>query len=320
MTTRQEQWYRSALAAYANGSGDRYNTQAGKLTWCAANLGLSADAVLSDLSGLMEVTPKDCDNIRRGIHSASAKVGLRESRTYTTKQSGTKRIGLPFIVPDYIKAGGAEATSEAIRARSPVNLTEIRNNPAAQTAAFLATLYSEKELLFVKAQKSERGTPGRNILPRAAWNAQNLVGRDCLYRNPLTGNAGLTTGGDYSFTAASCIATPRYALIEFDELPIRQQAAFWLGFLSLSQLAPRLVSLVWSGGKSIHGLLRMNADSVTAPTWERHLRDYFASNPDRRYCADPCGFRPHGGTRLAGAIRSDNHATQQLLFLANPQS
>lgn len=320
MTSKQERWYQDALTAYANGNGDRYNTQSKHLTWCAASLRKPSDEVLSDLAGLMEVTPHDADLIKRGIDSAAKKIGASPEGTSTFKPQKDNREGFPFIVPDYIRSGGGEAGSDSLRTLSPFALSGIKSNPREQTALFLASLWHEDELLFVKARKRERGLPGKNILPRSAWDGHTLIDRDCLYRNALSGQQGKTTGGEVSYTSADCIASPMYALLEFDHLPLRQQVAFWLGFLKKSNLAPRLVSLVWSGGKSIHGMLRIKADNLTAPSWASYLRDRFASNPDPRFCADKCGFLPHGGTRLAGARRTDNGSIQQLLYLAKPSS
>lgn len=319
MTPKQERWYQDVLAAYANGAGDRFNTQAGKLTYCAAALRKTDDEVLADLSVLMRVTAEDRKNIRRGIKSAASKVGnWTPTQRQPRRKPDDQPFGIPSTVPELIRAGGGEADARDLIARSPIDLSGLRKDPHAQTAAFLSALYGPDDLLFVKRTKNENATPGENLLPRRDWTPERLAGRDCLYRNPLTGRMGKTTGGVDSYSSADCIAVHRYALLEFDHLPLRKQAAFWLGFLVSSPLAPRLVSLVWSGGKSIHGLIRINADQLTAPTWEKYLRERFASNPEGRYKADPCGFKPHGGTRLAGARRNDNGAVQEALYLAQP--
>lgn len=319
MTPKQERWYQDVLAAYANGSGDRYNTQSGKLTYCAAALRKTDDEVLADLSGLMRVTAKDADNIRRGIASAARKVGdWTPTQRQPRRKPDDQPFGIPSTVPELIRAGGGEADARDLIARSPIDLSGLRKAPHAQTAAFLSALYGKDDLLFIKRTKIENAVPGENLLPRRDWTHERLAGRDCLYRNPLTGKMSKTTGNVDSFAAKDCIAVHRYALLEFDHLPLRKQAAFWLGFLVSSPLAPRLVSLVWSGKRSIHGLVRVNADNLSAPTWEKYLRDRFASNPEMWYKADSCGFKPLGGTRLAGARRNDNGAVQELLYLAQP--
>ena len=319
MTPKQELWYQDVLTAYANGDGDRYNTQSGKLTYCAAVLRKTADEVITDLSGLMKVTPHDVDLIRRGIASAANTVGdWTPTQRQPRRKPGDQPFGIPSTVPELIRAGGGEADAKDLIARSPVDLSGLRKDPHAQTAAFLSALYGEDDLLFVKRREIENAVPGENLLPRRDWTPERLAGRDCLYRNPLTGKMSETKGGVDSFAAKDCIAVHRYALLEFDHLSLRKQAAFWLGVLVSSPLAPRLVSLTWSGGKSIHGLIRINADQLTAPLWEKHLRERFASNPEMRYKADSCGFKPHGGTRLAGARRNGNGAVQELLYLAQP--
>ena len=77
-----------------------------------------------------------------------------------------------------------------------------------------------------------------------------------------------------------------------------------------------LAMLVYSGGKSIHGLLRINASDILAQgAWRTRLRNLFASNPNKSLCADPAGFLPRQGTRLAGARRNGNGPVQELLYL-----
>ena len=71
-----------------------------------------------------------------------------------------------------------------------------------------------------------------------------------------------------------------------------------------------------SGGKSIHGLLRINASDVLAQgAWRTRLHNLFASNPNKSLCADPAGFLPRQGTRLAGALRNGDGPVQELLYL-----
>lgn len=245
MTPKQEQWYHDTLAAYASGNGDRYNTHSKHLTWCAASLHKSADEVLFDLSGLMEVTAHDANLIRRGIDSVAQKIGVSSDGGTTFPLRRERREGFPSIVPEYIQSGGREAGSEALHAISPFGLSGIKDNPTKQTAAFLAALWREDELLFIKRRTCERGLPGKNILPRSAWNATTLAERDCLYRNALTGQEGKTSGGDPSFTSGDCIASPKYALLEFDALPLSTISAWSYSSSIFRMLCSAFSSFRW---------------------------------------------------------------------------
>lgn len=319
ISTKMASAYQSTLSAYANGRGARYDTHAGLLTKWATICGKTTDDVLSDLAALMNVKSEDVERIRRGMRSAANNhPEWTAPQTERRQRPAVKKLrrGLPYIVEKYIRSGGGEATLADLRRASPVDVSRMVN-PADQTTAFLSALWNPDELLFVKSHKSERGEIGRNIMPCSQWTAERLDGRDTLYRNPLLGTMGKTSEGKDSFTSADCIASARYALLEFDHLPPRQQAAFWLGFLREYPEPKRLRSLVWSGHRSIHGLLKINATCETAEGWESHLKDYFTSSGNVIQQADPLGFKPHGGTRLAGAIRKyDNRLRlQELIYL-----
>jgi len=314
MTPKQQAWYQDTLSAFAV-PGNRYNG-ATSLTYCAACLGISAEQVIEDAHAA-GVTDRDSD-IRRGIATAAAKVGVRSSTGYTRPRHEERQTF--HYVHDMISDGGNAADFDALRVLSPINLSALIS-PQAQTAAFLLSLYKPGDLLHIFANNQHRRAGlGRDILTRDEWLKRlwrtGSLGGDCIYKNPLTGRQGTTTDGKPSFTSLYCIASYRYALVEFDALPLAEQCAFWLGWLRRPNLAPQLAAVTFSGGKSIHGLIRTGANAITAPKIERDLRDLLCSAPDERYRADHNTLKPHGGTRLAGAIRGGSGATQTLLYLA----
>ena len=316
MTTKQLGWYQSCLAAFAQ-RHNRYNAVTA-LTWCAACLGIPTEQVIEDAHAA-GVSEHDGD-IRRGMVSAIAKVGSRPATGYTHRRREVRQT-FPGYVRGLIRDGGGAADFDALRNLSPLPVAGI--SPQMQTAAFLAALYKPTDLLHVFASdRHRRGEIGRDILTRADWLERMTrtgdLGGDCIGKNPLTGRQGTNGNGEPSYTSRDCIAAYRYALIEFDALPLREQCAFWRGWLSSPKRAAAVAALTFSGGKSIHGLVRTGADAVTAPTVERDLRALLCADPDKRYCADPNTLKPHGGTRLAGATRHGNGATQTLLYLARP--
>ena len=79
-------------------------------------------------------------------------------------------------------------------------------------------------------------------------------------------------------------------------------------------------SLVYSGGKSIHGLVEISATDVDA--WGKAIDKllYAVANPNasEAYRADRACKNPDRLTRLAGAMRPDKGTTQSLLWLASP--
>ena len=130
--------------------------------------------------------------------------------------------------------------------------------------------------------------------------------------NPFTGNPGKNEDGKDSWCIKSTLAEKTLALIEFDNLELELQAAFWRGVIKTKALG--VLSLVYSGGKSIHGLILLE------PTdWEgqwRRIERLMASDPDKNFrCDISCkdGVRM---TRVPGALRADKHRRQTLLYLA----
>lgn len=327
LTPKQQAWYQDSLAAFAR-PGNRYNGVT-PFTYCAACLDIPTEQVIEDAHAA-GVTDRDGD-IRRGMVWALATVGSRPATGYTPRLRREERQTFPGYVRDLIRAGGGVADFDALRDLSPVNLSSLQS-PQAQTAAFLSALYEPADLLFVFPNiknRHPRGEIGRNILTRDEWlerlRRTGNLGGDCINKNPLTGRQGTSGKGEPSFTSRDCIAVYRYALIEFDYLTLQEQAAFWLGWLSDPKRAATLAALTFSGGKSLHGLIRTGADAITAPTVQRNLSDLLCADPEKQivngktvypFRADPNTLRPDGGTRLAGAVRCDNGNRQQLLYLS----
>ncbi len=319
LTPKQREWYQRALADFAR--EHNHNNGAGSLTYCAVRLGISTEQVIEDAHAL-GVSNHDAD-ITRGMTTAAAKFGTRPATGYAPRQRREERQTFPGYVRRIISQGGEAADLDALRSHSPVSLAKLKT-PQSQTAGFLLALYEPTDLLHIFANGLHRHAQiGRDILTRDEWldrlrQSGNLHG-DCIGKNPLTGKQGENGRGEPSHTSRDCIAAYRYALIEFDALPLPAQCAFWLGWISDPQRAEALAALTFSGGKSLHGLIRTGADALTAPKIERDLRDLLCADQDETRRADPNTLRPHGGTRLAGATRMENGNAQPLIYL-NPHS
>jgi hypothetical protein len=208
---------------------------------------------------------------------------------------------------------GKNATSETLIASSPL---PIPKEPGGQTRLFLHEMFGSADMVYI-GQQAEKGVLDMNIRPVECWtilsHSQNLA--PLIMSNPLTGLQGQTKGGVPSYRSASCVARFRYALVEFDTLSLPDQCAFWMGVIKSDTLPLR--SLTYSGGKSIHGLVELNAQD--AAQWDHYLQEllYIVSNPDSKpehradgSCKDPCRL-----TRLPGAMRPDKGKYQSLLWL-----
>ena len=142
----------------------------------------------------------------------------------------------------------------------------------------------------------------------------------------------------FNFAKRDTVAAWRYVLLEFDHMDepgggLPNQCAFWMGFLDDPAWRPCLFSLVYSGWKSIHGLLAVPRGADPERLYAL-LEARFCSNghtsgtdgkgrPVYQYRADPAGFIMQSGTRLAGVRRLGSVANgrgriQRLLYI-NPR-
>ena len=315
-----QQAYNAVLSQIPTGKGHRNAELLPKAAWHAVKLGMDeadfADQILDASAGSDPISQSE---IYRAFKTASEKI--RHTPVNSTRRiyTATQRMTSPDYVPHLIQAGGHSAHADALRAISPVDVESLRSSPNAQTVAFLNALWQPKDNLHIfTIERPSRGKPGSNLLWQEAWVRGYQVRTpkgDGIIANPFTGNPSVNSGVE-SYITKDCLAGYPYALVEFDALSLGQQCAFWLGFLQKSKYRDLLASLVYSGGKSIHGLLRINAlDILAQGAWRTRLHNLFASNPNKSLCADPAGFLPHQGTRLAGALRNGDGPVQELLYL-----
>lgn len=310
------QKYRNALAAFAV-PGNRYSEK-GALTYWGKAAGLSADEIIHDARA-HGVKDRDAD-IRRGWGDARP----QGARPATERKRRTVRT--PPTFPRYVRdmigdmATAQPVTLDAVRRLSPFS---IPLSPQAQTEAFMRALFEPGDLLHVfRSASPSRGVPGENLLPCREWmerigRGETLPG-DLIIPNPFTGKPGETANGTPSYIAQSCLAAFPFIVVEFDEMPLAVQCAFWRGLLEKSPLAGIVAAIVFSGGKSLHGLLYVKSTLVTE--WQAmrdRVRGLLSSDADPCFRADPQAMRPRTGTRIPGAIRSTNGNRQQLIYL-NP--
>ena len=126
----------------------------------------------------------------------------------------------------------------------------------------------------------------------------------CLFRfNPVNG----TPSGDNGGYTDNDVTAHRYALIESDLLPLDLQLAV------IAQLPLPISALMFSGEKSYHALVRVDASD--AMEYRRDVGKMLA-------LLRPLGFDPSTGnpsrmSRLPGAMRGEG---QQRLVYLNPEA
>lgn len=313
--------YRQALAAFA-APGNRWGGIPSLTLWATAT-GIDTEEVLADAHAV-GVHDRDGD-IRRGMSSATVKLTSvrqndlpRKSRmrtkTYTPQRSDRVR--------QLMDIGKGIETFDAIRELSPVRICPDHDRLALKVQCELQLLayFTRSDTAHVfRPDAPSAGEPGRNIMPLKDWLLTSPGGHpvdagEIVRPNPLTGALGKTKSGKDSYIAQSCIADLRHMVFEFDGMPLPDQCRFWGGVIRQDNLP--LVSLVYSGNKSIHGVIR--ADAPDIETWDKYrqaILGLFATDADPRYRLDPQALHPLTGTRLAGVTRASTGKMQELLWV-----
>ncbi len=317
--------YRERLAWLAGNVGRRNESLLG-LCNCGVRAGLNDAQMEREIICASGTPPLTIAEVRRAIGMArrgqSVPTGRRMRPTPwrpAPKPPSPLGSGAASFVARMIERGTG-ATFETLTASSPA---AIPPEPWKQTACFLSAMYDDTDYLFC-GEDYHKGVLGKNVLMVKHWRqlvniTQQVLPYPLLIANPLTGNEGRTKDGKPSFRCSECVRRHRYALVEFDAMPLEEQCAFWAGVIETEMLPLR--SLVYSGGKSLHGLVEIGAADRAA--WDKTLDTLLCAvcnlnAPNKRH-ADRACRNPDRMTRLAGAWRQDKEKRQKLLWLAAPR-
>lgn len=282
---------------------------------------------------------------RKDYAAANSKAAAFD-RIWTPKREPTaaeKREAARKALPDKVRGTvarlvieGHGATSKTLREMSP---SAIPSAPAEQAAAHLNALGADWRWQTWAGTIGPTGKRGGIVAPCALADTIRAGLADIpthVALNPLTGKEGRTKEGIPSFDCADTVAAFPFALLEFDAMPLPDQCAL---FAALIRKKPgRVVSLTFSGGKSIHAVVLIHEAHDRRPKTlppTRQLREerteadiekwrgemdalcrLFASsdNPAERIDLAPT-MNPAIHTRLAGAYRADKGRRQTLLYL-----
>lgn len=192
--------------------------------------------------------------------------------------------------------------------QSPIRLL---GHPLDDALLLLQTLYQPSDLLFI-GDRYDRGVIGKTIRPVEQW-CDYLCSSPCIpphiIPNPVTGLPGPTKDNRSSRRADSCIASFRYAVLEFDGLDIETQLKFFVG----ARLP--LVALIHSGNKSIHAWLEVNG-VADAEQWEVHVERTLFERLLKPLGVDPSCKNEARLSRIPGHRRRDSKQLQALLWLS----
>ncbi len=320
--------YREALATFHKGA-----TWDGlkSLTFWGAAADMSADDVITDARA-RGVTSRDAD-IRRGMATAGAKVaawnaahGGRGAR-YVCRHKPTVKPPPPSrTVEDCVDKGRRErcTSSIALKSLSPVDVRHM--DAEEQRQAQLAAMFDHPHLRTLPVgimPHSGAWVPhvGYDFMPVTEWLADGTrLARagELVKVNPFTGKSEEREDGKPHLATVATVATFPHVLMEFDQMPLPDQCAFWYGAITLCRLP--VVALVYSGGKSVHGVVRVDCASHTEFDKAVNLvRRAFATSPNPSMRLDVQSLAlPIVGARFAGCVRADTGRVQRLLYLSCP--
>ena len=226
------------------------------------------------------------------------------------KTSG--RLDLKAYLGRLLQAS-AGANDADLHALSPVRLSW--QPGAADTLAVLRHLYQPDEHLFIGTRYD------RLVATAAEWTTriESLSGRwphgwPHIAPNPMDGQLHRTLSGTLAYRCDAAVCAFRFAVVEFDGLPREQQTAFWHSIIVGNLL--NVAVLVDSGGKSIHGWVRVDCPDREA--WERDVElDLF-----KRWLV-PMGVdgacrNESRLSRLPGCMRMGG-GMQRLMYLKPPE-
>jgi hypothetical protein len=292
--------FKTCLDQYDFGPGRR--DEAG---WCAfrraANLGIEPDEAISEVMARIEATGgsynpgKLQSQMRRAFTQA-----VTENDELNTCVRSPKTIFNPKKLQKV--ASAVSGVDEAwLTDKSPIA-------PAAVTSSqFLEALYNPGEKIVLFSQFRSQGqclfeigaklNPAIPAGPEGVWFMSNPVD-GYFHPNPRQANKS-------SRRSEEAVTSWRYLVLENDEA----NSGEWMA--CLVQLPLKIAAIYTSGGKSIHALVRLDAESK---------KDWDAQRDEMKPVlvtlgADPLALTAVRLTRLPGTMRGDK--PQELLFL-NP--
>lgn len=314
--------YEDALRAFSL-PGQR-NKMLGRLTYWAVAYGMSLEEVI-EAAHAEGVRDRDSD-IRRGFATAE-KIAWRE---------GEKRVSAPVVrraptpvikaLPNFtrtlIETNHDIATLDQLRTLSPTTICAGEDEDARlwQAQTQLVTLFKRDDFVFMRSAKDAavKAVRGENLRKTRAWL---LEGLDALGEvvgvNPVSGREGLTTGGQESYYCKQTVAEYRHFVMEFDEMPLADQCAFWAGIIRRGKLPIRTIT--YSGSKSLHVVVRADVKNAEefAVCVGKFAKVYGAGDTPEDLRIDTQSLKsPLTCVRLAGVVRKDTGHVQSLVYAA----
>ena len=187
-----------------------------------------------------------------------------------------------------------------------------------QICSYLLAHYKPSEILEARTDKRTRQAEDKGLLTCQELMNEAMRGNfnfELITLNALSGEPVEKCGRKPSWVVRECVLKPwKFMLLEFDGMDLKEQIFFWVG-VWVKRTLP-LVSLVWSGNKSIHATIEVDADTPEEyEAVKRSVVKAFGQSCDERYNLDVQTLNPEVGARVGGAWRKDTEERQELLFV-----
>jgi hypothetical protein len=206
---------------------------------------------------------------------------------------------------DQIVQSGADYDESALWEVSPVRVDW---PPEYDAVVILELLYCAEDPLFLGSRHDAGPSFVRPVSEWIERFKKGLPVPEHVIPNPLTGADGRTKDGKISYRADDCVAKFRFAVVEFDAIPRDEQIRFWAG-ASLP-----IVALIDSGGKSVHGWIRV--DAVNTDEWTERVEGSLFSLLTAVGADGACKNEARL-SRTPGHFRSEKGRWQRIIYL-NP--
>ena len=299
-----EEKYEEALRSCPGAGGGVHAWMLGAANLAAA-AGIPAEQAAVEITGAMSRRPSPPHEVRDTVQRAYREHGGRSGLglgIYVPPPPKPKPA--PMTAQEFIRRGG-EATEAELWEASPVHIGW-GEDWRMDAVAMLHALFRPGELVFCG------DTFGKTVRERDAWVERWMNGEPIpplLCVNPLKADGGLTAGGKPSPRCDDAVAVFRHAVAEFDGMSLAEQIRFWVGW-GLDTVS----AITFSGGKSLHAVLRVDAESRA--DWEKNVRGRLFRRTLIPLGCDGACQNPARLSRLAGARRADRGGVvQKLLFV-----
>ena len=271
----------------------------------AAKEGLSAHEAVESIKARMTRTPAPSNEVESAIEKAY-------------RETGNKPTGICFKAIPVREKVFRDLTRNSLSCKelcgmspvevgSPTDLADQRRN----AAMLLRRLYEPQELVWLGEQRDTL----QGIKHAERW-AQIIEDGGRIpsqwIPNPLDGQAHPLGNGKPSYRCDNAVSAFKYVVCECDRFPAEMQAAFWMA----NRNAFPLVAIIFSGGKSLHAILKSGVTSREG--WTNIIEQGLFPRTLVPLGFDPATRNESRLSRMPGHYRTEKGKLQSLLWMEKP--